>query len=125
MLGAIAVIAFFTARDDATTSGDGIPAEAPGLVATPPAEIADLVRRGNVVVEGPARDRRALESVAREVAGEPFSTPQLQRAGQAIDIRTGSDPRRIIAWSAQRRYVTFESEDRGLLQFIDYWLGSA
>jgi hypothetical protein len=120
------VIAFFTARDDATTSGgDAIPAEAPGLVADPPAEIAELVRLGNIVVDGPAGDRKALEEVAREIAGDPFSTPQLERAGQAIKIRTGSDPRRIVAWSAQRRYVTFDPEDRGLLQFIDYWLGAA
>ena len=125
MAGAIAVIAFFTARDDATTSDDAILNEAPGLVASPPAPIAEVVERGNVVIEAPANERAALARLAREIAGDPYFTPELSRAGQAIDIRAQRGVQRIVAYAKQRRYVTVDPADPGLRQFVDYWLGGA
>ena len=129
------MIAFFTARDDATTDSSAVRGEPPGVAAAPPEGIADLGRRGNVIIELPARsdggpavsaaEQDALEAVARDVAGDPYFTPELRRAGQAIEIRATASVQRIVAYAWQRRYETDDPRDPRLREFVDYWLGRA
>jgi hypothetical protein len=115
---------FFTARDDATTSGP--PPAVPGVAATVPARYAADVSRGNVVIAtGDAAQRVQARRLASEIAGAPSAA--LRAAGQAVIVdEANPGPRgELVAWAQDRRLAAPSADDPHLLAFVEYWLGRA
>jgi hypothetical protein len=130
---------FFTARDDATTSGP--PVAVPGVAAKVPETYASDVGRGNVVLEVRRGDPGLVEHFAADVAGP--DDPALRSAGQAIVVDSQADvaepeiqctghagrtipcPPRVdlVAWAPGRRLAVSTVDDPALRAFVEYWLG--
>jgi hypothetical protein len=132
---------FFTANDDATTSGPI--GTVPGIAWNRPTPHAADVARGNVVLRvGSTDDTDAAMALARDLAGP--DTPALRAAGQAVIVDA---PRRdargkpavscagggrvpitcptVVAFAAGRIFTATEVGDPALRAFLDYWLGRA
>jgi hypothetical protein len=116
-VAAVAAIAFFNARDDATVSR----ADGPGV--RRPAGAPPRVRAGNVLLlyRDPAA-ARGLRALADELAGPP--DPALEAAGQAVVVRRdralGAPVR---ALSATKRQDAPSAGDPVIRGFAEYWLG--
>jgi hypothetical protein len=140
LAGVALALWFFTARDDATTSGP--PVAVPGVAATVPPQYAGDVRRGNVVLQVRGGDDDAVRDLATEIAGP--QDPALRAAGQAVVVdaaRTGVAGPEItctdqagattpcgtgvdlVAWARGRRFAASSVGDPALRAFVEYWLG--
>ncbi|MBI5104330.1 MAG: hypothetical protein HZB46_04975 [Solirubrobacterales bacterium] len=131
MAGVIAALAFFVARDDATTSVP--PPAGPGVAARDPAALAADLRRGNVVLLAARSQQEAAKAIGEQVAGA--ATPELRAAGQAVLVPSpaavrasgvplgGPEGCRVIALAAGRRMCARTAADPGLQRFTEFWLG--
>jgi hypothetical protein len=121
---------FFTASDDATTSGP--PAAVPGVAAKAPPPHAGDVRRGNVVIVlGDPADEPRAQTLAHEITGAP--SEDLRAAGQAVIVEVQQDDPRlragghpaVLAYARDRSFTTSSVADPNLRAFVEYWLGRA
>lgn len=119
VVGVIGLIAFFNARDDSTTGGEGT-RPAPGV----PAEASGgtLLESGNVVLEfSDASFVSRLEALASDL-GAPDS-PELREAGQAVVLRRDAGTAGIVARAYEHTLTVTEPSDPQLQAFIERWLG--
>jgi hypothetical protein len=141
LAGVAVALWFFTANDDATTSGP--PAQAPGVAAVVPSQFAADVRRGNVVLLVRSGDLGPVQDFATEVAGP--ANRALRAAGQAVivagDARLGGlgpdatctdhtgaavpcgPVADLVAYAQDRRVAVASADDPALRAFVEYWLG--
>ena len=134
--GGIGLLLFFVARDDApvehrgaTTStvsagpGEGTAGDAGNeLPMRDRARLLRALEAGNVVlVYGERADRRRLEALAEEVAGEP--DPALEEAGQAVLVARRRGRRGVVGLAYQRILRVASPSDPELRRFADAWLG--
>lgn len=116
---AIAALAFFDARDDATVLRTPSPGVARAAGEAPP------VRSGNVLLL--YRDLRSaapLRALADELSGPP--DPALEAAGQAVIVRRSPQlPGPVRALSAARRLDGRGAGDPAVRGFAEFWLGRA
>lgn len=124
----VAVVAFFSGRDDAAVergTGPGDTSLAHGPSALPAgrrAVLLDALRAGNVVlVYGSPRRPEPLRTLADEVAG-PFD-PALASAGQAVILTRRPGTRGVIALSWSRVLRAASATDPRLRDFAEAWLG--
>ncbi len=110
----VAVLAFFSARDDSTI---GEERSAPGQAA--PDATAPELERGNVVVRfsDPAH-ADALRALARE-----FGPESLAEAGQAVLVRRDPGAGGVVAEAYRRRLRAAGPDDPALRRFVEHWLG--
>jgi hypothetical protein len=130
---------FFTARDDATTSGP--PVQAPGEAYRGPAPHAADLRRGNVVLDVRVSDAIDTAAVLSRDLGDPRDA-DLRAAGQAVLLAGLAEPSarargqggralvrcdapcpQIVAYARGRRLTVDSSADPRLRAFVEYWLG--
>lgn len=113
-VGLVALVAFFSGRDDAT-----LERAVPGVAA--PRLDGPQLRAGNVVLRySDAADRPALQRLQDSVSGRP--TPELVEAGQAVLVRGGA-PEGVVAEALGRRLVVLSPDDPQLVAFVEHWLG--
>lgn len=113
--GVVGLIAFFDARDSATT----------GPVATAPTQVnaGELLAAGNIELAyadpsfGPK-----LTALARRL-GAP-DTPALRAAGAAIIVQRETGVAGVLARAYGQTYQARSPTDRGLQDFVDRWLGT-
>lgn len=124
----LAVVAFFSGRDDASVErGAGPAAASPdhGASALPAGRrtaLVEALRAGNVVlVYGSPRRPEPLRTLADEVAG-PFD-PALASAGQAVILTRRPGTRGVIALSWSRVLRAASATDPRLRDFAEAWLG--
>jgi hypothetical protein len=147
LAGVVAAVWFFTANDDATTSGPAV--QEPGVAWTRPPPHAADVRRGNVVlaVTDPAQAPQA-RALAREIAGPDDG--RLRASGQAVIVDAPAAPSKVpaddpvlgtsagdcrdaagrtrtcptvLAYAQGRAFSTTSAADPALRAFVEYWLG--
>ena len=114
VLGAALVaglIAVLQSRDESAVDPPAAQA-APGERAEPPGGLAEVLERGNVLVQ--------YTGAAPTGLGD--DTPELREAGQAVIADpTDALPARYVAYSATHRLAADRPEE--LREFVDYWLG--
>jgi hypothetical protein len=121
LAGAVGLIAFFQARDDAQIEGGG-GANAPGVEA--PEENDPRLANGNVILTyRRAEDGATLRELAEETAGPP--DPALEEAGAAVLVlrRPNQSAGQVVGHAVGRRIVTESADDPRLRDFVEYWLG--
>ncbi len=111
--GLLALMAFFSGRDEATIGS------APGVAA--PAETADVLARGNVVVDfrDPAQATK-VRALAQDLGAS--ADPALVEAGAAVVVRE-ADVDGVVARAYKRRLEARSADDPALRAFVEYWLG--
>lgn len=124
----LAVVAFFSGRDDAAVNrapGPGAASPGHGAAELPAARRAALLgalRAGNVVLVYGARQPPApLRRVADDVAG-PYD-PALAQAGQAVLLVRRDGARGVVALAWSRALRAASPADPRLRAFADAWLG--
>ena len=114
----LAVVAFFSGRDDASVERGA----ASALPAGPRTALLEALRAGNVVlVYGSPRPPEPLRTLADEVAG-PFD-PALASAGQAVILARRPGTRGVSALSWSRVLRAASATDPRLRDFAEAWLG--
>ena len=114
------LIAFFTGRDDATTSNP--PASAPGMAVPAQAgQDAGVLRAGNVILVAGQGRVEGARKLAEELAGPPSDA--LQDAGQAVLVQEGPGRGGIVAVAWRRQLRAETPDDPALRRFVEYWLG--
>ena len=119
MIGVLAALSFFNARDDSTTStppGPGVVVPAQGGAA------GQRLRAGNVELRyGDIAQRARARSLADELAGAP--SPALEATGQAVLIvpERGLHGVRVVAW--RHELTAQDAQDPRVRAFVEYWLG--
>jgi hypothetical protein len=119
LAGAVALIAFFQSRDDATV-GAGQNA-GPGVAA--PEENDPRLQAGNVILTyRRAEDGAVLRALAEDIAGPP--DPELEAAGQAVVVlrRPNQSAGPVVAHAKGRRLVADQPDDPNVRAFLEYWL---
>ena len=114
LVGLIALVTFFSGRDDSTIGGE------PGVAA--PRETAQVLERGNIVLDyGDAAQAGDLRSLAQDLGAS--ADPALVDAGAAVVIRRADGVQGVVARAWKRRLEASGPDDPGLRPFVEYWLG--
>jgi hypothetical protein len=115
-LGAVAgLLAFLSARDDATIGSDE-----PGVEA--PRETARTLARGNVVLDyGDPADAERLRALAIDFGAS--ADPALEDAGAAVILDRRAGVRGVVARAYRRRLEVGRADDPALREFVEFWLG--
>jgi hypothetical protein len=120
LAGVLALLAYVSARDDATAGRGGAAAAGPGRA--DPAADAPRLRLGNVELRyAEPADRAVLLTLARRIAGP--SDPALAAAGQAVVVLRDRAAAPVLARAWRRSLRVPSAADPRLQEFVEAWLG--